>query len=91
MKRWPIIAATIAGAVIGVLVVIMIIADRGFGIPPALMMVVSLTFTILCPAAYFLEWGNWAPPVLNALLYGGVAFGVAKWRSYRKIRTQLSK
>lgn len=89
MKRWPVITAGVAGAAVGVFVVVAVNADAGFG-SPALTQAITMALLVLCPVANSLWWGNWAPPILNGLLYAGVAFGIAKWRSVRKAGTGMS-
>jgi hypothetical protein len=45
---------------------------------------------VLCPAIYAIWWNFWLVPALNALLYGGMAFGISKWRFKHRFSRQKS-
>ena len=87
VKRWPIITASIAGVLIGFLCVFYI--SIAFALTTSLTGKAFAIVLVLCPDSVFIFlfgfsiW--WLVPLLNALLYGGVAFGIAKWRVARKL------
>ena len=81
MKRWPIVVAGLAGAVLGFLSTVYV--GMAVGLAISLTTTATVVLLIVCPVLYsiWLKW--WLVPILNGLLYGGVAFGIAKWRSGR--------
>jgi len=82
MKRWPTVTAAIAGAVVAFLCEITVGTALSFrtSLPTA----AKISIVILCPAIY-LGWRSaWLPPILNAMLYAAIAFGIAKWRIANK-------
>jgi len=78
MKRWPIVAAGTAGAVIGFLGIVYVGMAMGLATSPTTTATVILV--IICPVIYAIWWKWWLVPIFNALLYGGIAFWVARWR-----------
>ena len=79
MKRWPIITAGVAGAVIGFLGTVYV--GMAVGLATSLTTTATVVLVVLCPVIYTVWWKWWLVPILNALVYGGVAFGIAKWRA----------
>ncbi|HXJ85687.1 MAG TPA: hypothetical protein VMS18_02625 [Candidatus Binatia bacterium] len=77
MRLWPIITAGAVGAAIGVFGPVY--AGMTSGLGTSLTTTGTVALVILCPVIYAIRWTLWLVPVLNALFYGGVAFGVAKW------------
>ncbi len=82
MKRWPTVTAAIAGAVVAFLVEITVGTALSLrtSLPPA----AKVCLVILCPAIYLGWQSAWLPPILNAMLYAAIAFGIAKWRIANK-------
>jgi hypothetical protein len=78
MKRWPIITASIGGAIVGLLSAIYLATAVGMATP--LTTTATLILVIICPVIYSIWWGWWLVPLLNAMLCGGLAFAIAKWR-----------
>jgi hypothetical protein len=86
VKLWPIIAASTAGAIVGFLGTVYVGMAMNLG--TSLTSTATVLLVIVCPPIYLIWWGWWLVPILNAALYGGVALGIAKWRSSRqKIQT----
>jgi hypothetical protein len=81
MKRWPIVVAGLTGAVLGFLCTVYV--GMAVGLETSLTTAATVVLLIVCPVIYsiWLKW--WLVPILNGLLYTGVAFGIAKWRSSR--------
>jgi hypothetical protein len=75
VKGWPILAAGTVGGVIGFLGTVYV--DMAFGLATSL---TTKATVVICPVMYaiWLKW--WLVPIFNALLYGGIAFRIAKWR-----------
>jgi hypothetical protein len=78
MKRWPIVAAGTAGAVIGFLGTVYV--GMALGLATSLTTPTTVVLVIICPVIYAIWWKWWLVPIFNALLYGGIAFGIARWR-----------
>jgi hypothetical protein len=81
MKRWPIIIASIAGAIVGFLCVVYV--GMAFGLATSLTKTATVVLVVICPVMYSIWWKWWLVPVLNAVFYAGLAFGVAKWKMPR--------
>jgi hypothetical protein len=62
-----------------------------FGLATSLTTTATIVLFTVCPVIYSIWWAWWLVPVLNAVLYGGVAFGIAKWRLAYKQAHQISK
>ena len=86
MKRWPIIAATTTGALIGYLSALWV--GMAMELATSLTKTATVLLVVLCPVIYSIWWAWWLVPILNALLYGGLAFGIAMWRG-AKSKTPL--
>ena len=86
MKRWPIIAAATTGALIGFLSTLYV--GMAVGLATSLTKTAMVLLVIFCPVIYSIWWAWWLVPILNALLYGGLAFGIAIWRN-AKSKTPL--
>ena len=84
MKRWPVVMASLTGAIVGFLSVVYV--GMAMGLATSLTTAANLVLIVVCPVIYLIWWGWWLVPVLNAALYGGVAFGIAKWRRIHKLR-----
>lgn len=82
MKHWPVIAAAISGALIGFLSTVYVGTAVNLG--TSLTTTANVLLVILCPVIYSIWWAWWLVPILNALLYGGLAFGIASWRSAKR-------
>jgi type III secretory pathway component EscS len=82
MKRWPIVMAAIAGAVIAFFVEITV--GTALSLRASLPAAAKVSLVILCPAIYLGWHSAWLPPILNAILYAAIAFGIAKWRIANK-------
>jgi hypothetical protein len=78
MKRWPIVTAVIAGAITGLLSVIYV--GTAINLGTSLTATATVMLFITCPVVYAIWLSWWLVPVLNGMLYGGVAFVVVKWR-----------
>jgi hypothetical protein len=78
VKRWPIIVAAGAGLIVGLLCVVCVGAAVNMG--TSLSRTTTVIMLILCPFIYAIWWNFWLVLVLNAALYGGITFGVMKWR-----------
>jgi hypothetical protein len=78
MKRWPIFTAGGVGAVIGFFDPVYV--GMSSGLATSLTTTDTVVLVVLCPVIYAIRWTLWLVPILNALVYGGVAFGIAKWR-----------
>jgi hypothetical protein len=39
----------------------------------------TVVLLTVCPVIYSIHWGWWLVPVLNAMYYGGLAFGITRW------------
>ena len=78
MKRWPKVTAAIAGALVGFLCEITVGTALAHGTSLPTAAIVSIV--ILCPAIYLGWHSAWLPPILNAMLYAEIAFGIGKWR-----------
>jgi hypothetical protein len=74
--------ATIAGALVGFLSVAYVGATINVYTPLTTAATVVLFAT--CPVIHSIWWSWWLVPVLNAMLYGCLAFGIAKWRLSHK-------
>jgi hypothetical protein len=64
------------------------------GLATTLTKIGTVVIVIICPVIFALRWGWWGwrlVPLLNAMLYGGLAFGIAKWRLGRRLAHQDSK
>jgi hypothetical protein len=81
MKRCSIVVAGLAGAGLGFLSTVYV--GMAMGLATSLTTTATVVLLIICPVIYsiWLKW--WLVPILNGLLYGGVAFAIAKWRSGR--------
>ena len=79
MKRWPIVAAGVMGAVIGFLGVIY--TGTAINLGTSLTTTATVILVIICPVIYAIWWKWWLVPIFNALIYGGIAFGIVKWLS----------
>jgi hypothetical protein len=84
MKRWPIITAA-AGAAVGFLGTIYL--GTAINLGTSLTTTATLLLAVVCPPIYIIWFGWWLVPILNAVLYGGVAFGIARWRGRAAQRT----
>jgi hypothetical protein len=82
MKRWPTVAAAIAGAVVAFFVEITV--GTALSLRTSLPTAAKVSLVILCPAIYLGWQSAWLPPILNAMLYAAIAFGIAKWRTASK-------
>jgi hypothetical protein len=51
------------------------------GLATTLTKTATVLLVIVCPVIYSIWWAWWLVPMLNALLYGGLAFGIAMWRN----------
>jgi len=89
MKRWPIITASMAGALIGFLSTIYV--GMAVALHTSLTTTANVVLVTVCPVIYVMWWRWWLVPILNAILYGGLAFGIAKWRLGHKQSHQISK
>lgn len=88
MKRWPVITASIVGAIVGYLGVFYM--GMAVGLGTSLTTTATVILVIVCPVIYTIWWGWWLVPILNAVFYGGMAFGVAKCWMSRKFRAVRS-
>ena len=84
MKRWPIIAAGTAGAITGFLGTVYV--GMAMGLATSLTTTATVALIVIVPVIHAIWWKWWLVPILNALLYGGVAFGIATWRGRRARR-----
>ena len=84
MKRWPILAAGTAGAVTGFLGTVYV--GMAMGLATSLTTTATVMLVVICPVIYAIWWKWWLVPILNALLYGGIAFGIARWRGRKAQR-----
>ena len=78
MKRFPIVLAAVSGLIVGFLCATYV--GMAVGLATSLTPTATVSVVILCPVIYSIRWNFWFVPILNALLYGSVAFGVAKWK-----------
>lgn len=79
MKRWPIIAAGTAGAVTGFLGTLYV--GMAMGLATSLTTTATVVLVVIVPVIHTIWWKWWLVPILNALLYAGIAFGIATWRA----------
>ena len=77
VKRFPTILAAVTGLIVGFLCATYV--GMAVGLATCLTPTATVSVVILCPVIYSIRW-NFFVPILNAILYGSVAFGVAKWR-----------
>jgi len=84
MKGWPIVTAGAVGAVAGFLGTVYV--GWAVGLATSLTTTATVVLVVICPVIYSIWWKWWLVPILNALLYGGVAFGITKWRTARARR-----
>jgi len=93
MKRWPIIAASIAGAIMGFLCVVYV--SFAFGLATSLTTTATIIVVTICPFILIIFllglWAWWLVLILNAVLYGGLAFWIARRRLAYKRAHQISK
>ena len=82
MKRWPTVTAAIAGAVVGF--VCEVTVGTALSLRTSLPTAAIVCLVISCPAIYLGWQSAWLPPILNAILYSAIAFGIAKWRMANK-------
>jgi len=78
VKRFPTILAAVTGLIVGFLCATYV--GMAVGLATSLTPTATVSVVILCPVIYSIRWNFWFVPILNAILYGSVAFGVAKWR-----------
>jgi hypothetical protein len=76
VKRWPSLTAAITGLIIGFLCATYVGMAVGLATSPTARAMAIVI--IVCPAIYAIWWNFWLVPALNALLYGGIAFGIFK-------------
>jgi len=89
MKRWPIVTASTTGALVGFLSTIYV--GTAVALHTCLTTTATVVLVTVCPAIYVIWCSWWLVPILNAMLYGGLAFGIAKWRLRPKQSHQISK
>jgi hypothetical protein len=89
MRLWPTITASITGAVVGFLSTIYV--GMAVNLATSLTITATVVLVTICPVIYLIWWGWWFVPILNAVLYGGLAFGISKWRLAHKQAHQISK
>ena len=89
MKRWPIVAASIAGAAVGFWGTVY--AGSAIGLGTSLTTTETDLLVVLCPPIYLMWWGWWLVPIVNALLYAGIAFGITKWQRSKRKPTGLGQ
>jgi len=89
MKRWPIVAGTITGGVVGFLSVVYV--SMALALHTSLTTTGTIILITICPVIYSLWGGWWLVPILNAILYGGIVFAISKWRNAHKLKAGISK
>jgi hypothetical protein len=89
MKRWPVLTASVAGVIVGFLCVVCV--GAAIGLRTYLTTTATVVVIAICPVIYSIRYSWWVVPILNGIPYGGVAFGISKWRSIRKLRAEISK
>jgi hypothetical protein len=82
MKRWPTVTAAIVGGVVAFFCEITV--GTALSHRTALPTAVVVSLVTLCPPIYLGWQSPWLPPILNAILYAAIAFGIAKWRITNK-------
>jgi hypothetical protein len=85
MKRWPIIAAGAAGAVTGFIGTVYV--GMAVGLATSLTTTATVILLVICPVIYSIWWRWWLVPIFNALLYAGIAFGIAALLAKKAHRT----
>ena len=88
MKQWPIWTAAIVGLAIGFLCNTYANLTAAIATSPTL--AVGVVIVLFCPVIYVSWWNVWLVPILNGLLYGGIAFAISKWRVRHRISRQPS-
>lgn len=84
MKRWPIIAAGAAGAVTGFVSTVYV--GMAVGLATSLTTTATVILLLICPVIYSIGWRWWLVPIFNAVLYAGIALGIAAWLARRAQR-----
>ena len=82
MKRWHIIAAGTAGAFTGFLSTVYV--GMAVGLATSLTTTATVILLVICAVIYSIWWRWWLVPIFNALLYAGIAFGIAAWLARRR-------